>query len=481
MYSKYKKPRKKYKNLIIIIILFLLVVPIIFGYTTPPPDDTSFESPLSSVSDLKFIYDLSYIHNNHIVREQNILNEQIKLIQSSEQFIVADIFLYNEYYNAKESEFPASTLQLTNALIEQKRKNPQLSIYLITDEINNSYGNHLSKQFIELKKNGIEVIITDLNKIRDSNPLYAGYWRTYIKPFGVEGKGWVDNPFGTNGPKVNIRNILKLLNFKANHRKTLITDKGAIISSSNPHDASSFHSNVAFYFNGEAVKYLLEAEKAVARFSGHEIKGTEYISDTPNIRMDTEVKILTENKIKEQIISHMRKTESGDIIRMGMFYLSHREIIKELLEASLRGVKIHIVLDPNKDAFGFEKNGIPNRQVASELIEKSNKKIEIRWYDTHGEQYHSKIIGIERGDELTLIAGSANYTRRNLNNYNLEANIMVTIKKSDAIANDFNNYFNRIWNNHNGTFTSDYSAYEDNSQWKVFVYRFQESTGLCTF
>ncbi len=50
-----------------------------------------------------------------------------------------------------------------------------------------------------------------------------------------------------------------------------------------------------------------------------------------------------------------------------MFYLSERQIIKALIAAQQRGVQVRVLLDPNKDAFGREKNGIPNRQVAAEL------------------------------------------------------------------------------------------------------------------
>ncbi len=52
---------------------------------------------------------------------------------------------------------------------------------------------------------------------------------------------------------------------------------------------------------------------------------------------------------------------------------------------------MRVLLDPNKDAFGFEKSGLPNRQVASELIAASDGAIKLRWYRTHGEQFHAKL------------------------------------------------------------------------------------------
>lgn len=462
-------------------VIALIAIPPIFGWTTPAPVGTSYVSPSSTVSDIRMLYDLSYMKNKELIHNQTILDEQLKMIRAAKDFIVADIFLYNDYYNTSKYEFPDSTQKFTGALIAQKQKYPGLKVYLITDEINNSYRSERNEQFQQLEESGIKVVVTDLSKVRDSNPFYAGYYRTYIRHFGLGQDGWMKNPFGDNGPEVNIRNYLRLLNFKANHRKVLITDQGALVSSSNPHDGSSYHSNIAFQFSGEAVKSLLEAEKSVAAFSGTKIKDVEYRYPSGSVRKNTEVLVLTEDEIKNKILETIKDTKEGDRIDLGMFYLAHREIIKQLILAADRGVEIRVILDPNKDAFGFEKNGIPNRQAAAELLEKSDNKIQVRWYLTHGEQFHTKVIAVHKNGESVLIGGSANYTRRNLDNYNLEADLMVTVKETDPLATDFTDYFDRIWENRDGVYTGDFSEYADDSLWKVLVYRFQEKTGLSTF
>jgi HKD family nuclease len=100
---------------------------------------------------------------------------------------------------------------------------------------------------------------------------------------------------------------------------------------------------------------------------------------------------------------------------------------------------------------------------------------------TNGEQFHSKLIGIYHEDQLTLIGGSANYTRRNLDNYNLESDVMVTVSEDDPLAQAFKSFYNRIWENQNGIYTGDYSEYQDDSRWKALLYKFQEKTGLGTF
>ncbi len=471
----------KRRKMILTVIAAALVIPLYFGWSTKAPEGTSYMSPPTSVADLRMIYDLTYLKDGETVYEQNILEEQVRMIEAAQDFVVADIFLYNDFYNTEKQQFPQSTEKITNALIAQKQSHPELKAYLITDEINNSYGPRMNDQFRRMEENGVEVIVTDSGRIRDSNPLYAGYYRTYLRHFGVGQEGWMKNPFGDNGPKVGIRNYLRLLNFKANHRKVLITEDGAMVSSSNPHDGSSYHSNVAFQFSGKAVSHLLESEKAVAAFSGRELKDVEYSGGGTQVRENTEVRILTEDKIKEKILEQIKSAEEGDRIDLGMFYLAHREIIRELIRAAERGAETRIVLDPNKDAFGFEKNGIPNRQAAAELIKKSDGKIQVRWYLTHGEQFHTKVIAVYKKDQVVIIGGSANYTRRNLDNYNLESDLMVALKAGDPVAVEFEQYFDRIWENRDGIYTGDFSEYRDDSLWKVWIYRIQEETGLSTF
>jgi HKD family nuclease len=151
------------------------------------------------------------------------------------------------------------------------------------------------------------------------------------------------------------------------------------------------------------------------------------------------------------------------------------------LSASARGVDIKIILDPNKDAFGYEKNGIPNRQVAHELVSKTKERIKIRWYDTHGEQFHSKLFLSTRGPRFTVIVGSANLTRRNLDNYNLELDIKVIVQTKSQLAQEIRRYFDRLWNNENGLFTVEYGHYKEDLFLKTLVYRIQEGFGLSTF
>ncbi len=462
------------------IFCFVIIVIVLYnGFKTPAPEGTNFVGRENEDVDVEFLYDLTYQNNNQVVMEQEILDKYLSIIDNAEDFIIIDMFLFNDDYN-REYSYKNVSETVTNKLIEKKKANKDLDIVFITDEINNFYGSYEHKFLTQKKANGIDVVVTDLNQVRDSNPLYAGVWRTFFKWINTEGEGYLPNVFSPDSKKVTLPAYLKLLNFKADHRKVLISEKMAMVSSANNHDASANHSNMAFVIkDNNTIDDLITAEKTVAKFSGYEFKD-EYKANVGEItQTDMKVQVLSEKAILDALLSEIKDTEKGDEINMAMFYIGHREVIKELINASNRGVLVNLVLDPSKDAFGVQKSGIPNRQVASELKKKSN--INIKWYDTNGEQFHSKMTAFNKKDEFVVIGGSANYTRRNLDSYNLELSVKVTAETDSILKNEIDDYFERILNNEDGIYTTDYSTYEDNSLFKKLVYRFQELTGLSTF
>ena len=137
-------------------------------------------------------------------------------------------------------------------------------------------------------------------------------------------------------------------------------------------------------------------------------------------------------------------------------------------------------MDPNKDAFGHEKDGVPNRPVAARLHKQG---IEIRWANVKGEQSHTKMLLItpETGASV-LIAGSANYTRRNLNNYNMETNIVVTGPSEAEVFTEAQRYIDISWNNNDAqSYSLPYNAYADDSLFLRVKSGFMERSGISTF
>ncbi|MEH7442110.1 phospholipase D family protein [Bacillus sp. JJ1122] len=463
----------KSKKMLILLILALIVGVTVYHNTHKElPEGLSYEGKIHNVKDVRFLYDLTYTDENGEKKfEQEIFDTVLKRIGEAEEFIVLDMFLFNDYYK-KDMGYPEISENISEKLIAQKKKHKNLKVVFITDEINLTYGSHKSDTLKELRDNGIEVIFTKLDPLRDSNPLYTGIWRVFFQWFGQSGEGWIPNPMAKNAPDVTLRSYLELLNLKANHRKVFVTEKTAIVASANPHDASGFHSNIAFETSGNVIGDILESEQAVSDFSGGS-ELPEYSAAKENGKI--KVQVLTEGKIFKHLLDELKKTEKGEKVWIGMFYLAERNVIDEIDKAADRGAEINIILDPNTNAFGNQKSGLPNIPVSAEMQKLGSKNIHIKWYNTGEEQYHTKMIYFDRKNKATVLGGSANFTSRNLDDFNLETNLKVTAPADSQVVKDVDRYFKRLWNNEDGKFTLEYEEKEDTmTPFKYMIYWIQK-------
>lgn len=466
----------KYK--IILVILVLLILPMVYSLMSKGYDESNLQGEFYPVEEVEFLYDLSYEVNGEIKREQTIFNEQLKMIEEAEKFILVDLFLYNDEYDRDKMSFEPQVQQMTEALIKKKEGNPTLEIVFITDELNNFYGAYTQKYIQELMDHGIDVTITDPNMVRDSNPIYSGIYKFYLKWFGVPEGGGIKNIFDPQGPKVNVRSFLKLLNFKANHRKVMVTEKAVLVSSSNPHDPSSLHSNVAVKFYGKPMEDLIRSELGLVASSHPLIENFKAKEAGPS---QTQIRVLTEQRIYEGLRDNLKRAKRGDEVKIGIFYIADRKLLKDIADASKRGADIRIIADLNKDAFGLEKNGLPNRPALSELKDE-NPDIQVRWYQTHGEQFHSKFAYFNyRNEDPRVILGSANFTRRNLQNYNLETDVELIIPRDSELHGKFEDYYSRLWENRGGNYTASLEEFYESGIFHRVLWKFQENTGLCTW
>lgn len=470
------------KKIILKLILTIFAILFMLSIFKEQPRGIDFESDEFVNVEVDFLKDLTYGKGTKKIVEQEIFDTVYKTINEAEDFIIVDMFLFNDNY-AKKEEYPNLSKKLSEKLIEKKQENPEIKIIFITDPINTFYGSYKNPYLENMKKENINVVITDLDKLSNSNPLYSTFWDNGLKLIHGEktSKGSIKNPFGDKDNKIHLTSGLKMLNFKANHRKAIITEKTGMILSANPHGASFYHSNVGFLFKGELLNDLLKTELNVIRFSDKILYNSVANLKVKSTIEGTDIKgkIITEKRIRTNLIKYIEKLEKGDELKTGMFYLSEYKIIQAIRDASNRGVNVELILDANKDAFGMDKIGIPNVSVAKILTQNSDAKV--RWYDTHGEQFHSKITILNYKEETVVIGGSANLTRRNINNYNLETNILLKTNKNSNFSIEVNDYFNKIYENKNGNYTADYSNYKDHSIVKQVIYLFQEFTGLGTF
>ncbi len=447
----------------------------------PVPRGTAYESPEIRTDAVTFLSDVTYDRDGVQVREQQIFQEAFRMIDAASRFVVLDVFLFNDDYERTRSFDPLAR-QLTEKLAAAAGRG--VPVVVVTDPINTFYGAYENPYLRQLETAGVQVVITDLDPLRDSNPLYSGFHRLLAAPFGVSQARTLTNPFSPDSPRVSVSALLRMLNFKANHRKLVATEEGLLVMSANPHDASSNHSNIALLVKAPALTAAtLEAEQGVAALSGAPVDLTA-LAEQPASEAGTGqygVRLLTESKIRDRIREAVQKAGAGDTVDAAVFYLSHRGLIDDLAAAAGRGAQVRLLLDANKDAFGREKNGIPNRQAAAELVRRGGGNITVRWVLTHGEQFHSKMIRVNTGETAVLIGGSCNFTRRNFDDLNLEANLMVTGPSSGAVFTEAEAWFQRLWHNEGARFSGELSLYADDSLPKVLLYRLMEATGLSTF
>lgn len=460
------------------IILLVLLMVLIFNRFKPLPPGLSYEGGIHETSAIEFLTDLTYETSvDEWTSEQMIFEAIFEVIEAAEKFVLVDIFLFNDYAD-DAFDYPALSSKLTDALIKQKQTYPDLQVVLITDPINSGYHSYEDKHVRKLKDRDIEVVLTDLSQLRDSNPAYSAVWRTFFQVFGQRGIGWLPNSMSEESPKITLRSYLKALNVKANHRKTIVTENEAIVSSANAHAASGFHSNIAFKVSGSILKDIVEAEQAVINYSGGKT-----VIDMPEVseqQGDVTVQYVTEGKILTALIKEMEKVEANEEIWLGMFYLADRQVIQAFTEAAERGVQVNLILDPNETSFGRSKSGLPNLPIADELNHQEN--ITIRWYNAGEHQYHTKLIYLKKKSEHVVIGGSANYTTRNLADLNLESDLVIKADEDETVMQDVDAYFKRMWLNEDGIYSVDYEEHEDAlTPLLKFTYWLQNITGLTTY
>ena len=455
-----------------------------------------------------FLYDLTWHEAGESAdegatrhSEQVIFDQLFELIASAETYLVLDFFLINDFAGDPEAAPRALSSELISHIAARKRASPELPILLITDPINTVYGSEFHEGFDTLRELGVSVVETNLSHLNDSNPTYSIFYRTLFGWFGNKrGAGWLPNPF-LPGDTVTLRSYLALLNFKANHRKTAVAGRRdqppiALVTSANPHDASSGHSNVAWRFENEAGFDLLAAEWAVAGFSGFDpppewqLAGVPALAEqrwnqqgtieSPPPPGQDSLRVLSEGAIRDALLHAIQETSSEDSIELAMFYFGHREVVDALANAAAqRGVRVRLLLDSNRDAFGREKNGVPNRPAAAELVRRGKGNVTVRWYRTNGEQFHSKLNLVSHGGKKRALLGSANLTRRNIDDLNLECNVEVAMEPGSPRSADLERYFDDLWNSNDHSLP--YEAFRDESRLKALQYRFMEATGLSTF
>ena len=499
----------------------ILLLPYIVIPKLSMPEGCDLESPYFSHSDADLLIDRTYrdITTGQNILDHEILDAMIDEIQSAETFLIVDFFLWNKWQGrfAKNKnnvqELRSLADLLADAIIEKRQQNPEIPILLITDPINRLYGNNDPELFQSFNDLGIPVVYTDLSNLPDSNKLYSKQVRFWSKFYDLSSNSnrfrIFPNLVESKAERLSFSQFFKALHLKANHRKVLIagyrnSPSKMIIGSFNPSDASSFNSNLAVSVAGPLADYVARSEMKIAQWSAlkpENLLGKRFELEDAFRRLNeallpqnhfnqyasrkTGVRFISEGSTNQVLLDLFNNSDKGTEIDIAMFYFSDRKMIKALKSAAKRGVKIRLILDQNKNAFGFKKIGVPNRSVADELMQLDEvDSIQIHWASAKtGGQFHSKAIRVFDDKQDILFLGSSNLTHRSINNFNLEANVMFN--EVVTVNNEFDLYFESVWGNSLGfEETVEYKALK-NPKWMQYIrlcfYRIQEWTQLSTY
>lgn len=83
---------------------------------------------------------------------------------------------------------------------------------------------------------------------------------------------------------------------------------------------------------------------------------------------------------------------------------------------------------------------------------------------------------------MAMLSGSANFTRRNLENFNLETDVALYGSPDHPVLRQAQDLFDRYWSNDDQRkFTVAYAEHRDERQWLRWLYLFMEASGLSTF
>jgi phospholipase D-like protein len=440
----------------------------------PLPVGTHLASPTCTVAaqDVAFVADITAADAwGHPVSSQAIFDNVLEVMHAARRFIVLDYAAFGAGAAADPARRVAA--ELTDALLARRRAQPGLAVLFITDPASERYGAARSPELQLLRAAGIDVVITAVDQLRDPNLLYAGLWRP------------------------DLRGGARRVGFKANDRKLIIADDGhdglaTMVGSANPFDAESGFSNLALRARQGALPALLASELAIARFSGWHGRNDAFSAAADCLpaprdlapELSAQLQVLTEGAIRAELLGRLDGTDGGDTIDVAAFRLADRDIVKALLGASRRGVGVRLILDPNETAVTGGTAGLPNQPVATELVSRSGGAIRVRWYRTHGERFHGTLVLVRARQHAWLTLGSAQLTRRSLDDYNLEANLAVEVPRNAALAQQALGYFETLWGNRAALgieYSADFTAFADTEQSDYWVYRLLEGTGLSAF
>jgi hypothetical protein len=182
---------------------------------------------------------------------------------------------------------------------------------------------------------------------------------------------------------------------------------------------------------------------------------------------------LTEGAIAAALLDDIRAAGNGDEISIAVDDFAERRLISALLAAAARGVRVQVLLRANR---------MPNSSVADELARRGAGRIEVRRHAAAAGSRLRLLLVRHRADAWMNLS-SANFTRRNLDDLNLEAGVELRMPARAAPARAGADYFAGLWAGAGaaGAAAAGRADSAPASAAEYWRYRFAEATGLSSF
>ena len=378
------------------------------------------------------------------------LTRALSLVEHAEQLIVID-----------QSPLPR---EIAQALLLRLHLRPHLKIVVIVDPAPSDAGGTLSRDLQSLESQGVIVARVRLERLRDSNPAYSAVWRMLF--------GWWSDPFEELAKPQGLAARSRRLNFKADQRQLLIADDGSGGWVSLTGAAQSFP---ALIVRGALVQDMMAAELALAAWSDED--RLPAVPPAHGRGFGTvDARFLTEGAIGSAVLDTLATLEAGDLVSISTHHLSDRNVITALTRAVQRGANVQLLLDPVPN---------PNLASAGELMRVGASaggasaavaSVEVRWATDYSNTQRSSLVVARHGKDASIFFGSANLTRRNLGDFNLESVMELRVSAIAVLPRTFSEYFAKRWGA-----AAPYRQYADESVETYWIYRIAEATGLSSF
>jgi hypothetical protein len=376
-----------------------------------------------------------------------ILRRELAFVDRAEQMIVLD-------------QCPLAR-PLAEHLLARRRQRPNLEIVLVSDPRGDIYGGTPEQTLSTLEAAGIIVVRTRLERLRDPNPLYSSAWRLSV--------GWWSDPFDEVSDRATLASELRRRNDRADRRQLLVADDGAggwssLIASMAPRDPTT-PGGAAVEVRGRLARDIIASELDIAAWSTDD----DRLPAAPPAEIravgSIDARFLTEGAIAAALRDSIAVAAGGDSVSVAARALGDRALIHALLHAAARGAHVQLLHDRQVPA---------NQAVAAELARTGAGSIDIRWAASGAAG--TSFVLVQHRDDAWLDVGSAQLTRRALDDLNLEANIELHMPARAGPARAAADSFARAFAG-----GSAYSEHADESRGTYWRYRVAEATGLAMF